>query len=41
LQVDLITSGWKSVNDRLAGLEHALQSSEGAIVYRIEERRTG
>ena len=41
LQVDLITSGWKSVNDRLAGLEHALQNSEGAIVYRIEERRTG
>jgi len=41
LQVDLITSGWKSVNDRLAGLEHAIQSSEGAIVYRIEERRTG
>ena len=40
LQVDLITSGWKSVNDRLAGLEHALQSSEGAIVYRIEERRS-
>jgi chromosome segregation ATPase len=41
LQVDLITSGWKSVNDRLAGLEHALETSEGAIVYRIEERRTG
>jgi hypothetical protein len=41
LLVDLISSGWKSVDDRLAGLEHALQNSEGAIVYRIEERRTG
>src|SRR5829696_7560674 len=41
LQVDLITSGWKSVNDRLAGLERAFETSEGALVYRIEERRTG
>jgi len=38
LQVDLITSGWKSVNDRLASLEHAIQTGD-AIVYRIEERR--
>jgi hypothetical protein len=41
LQVDLITSGWKSVNDRLASLEHTIQTGEGAIVYRIEERRAG
>jgi len=39
LQVDLITSGWKSVNDRIASLEHMIQTGEGAIVYRIEERR--
>jgi hypothetical protein len=39
LLVDLISTGWKSVNDRLASLEKNLQSSDGAIVYRIEERR--
>jgi hypothetical protein len=37
LLVDLITSGWKSVDERLARLEQRLQSSGGAIVYRIEE----
>src|SRR3954468_1022635 len=41
LLVDLVTSGWKSVDDRLAKLERNLESGEGAIVYRIEERRTG
>jgi hypothetical protein len=39
LLVDLVSSGWKSVDDRLGALEHNLQTSEGAIVYRIEERR--
>jgi len=39
LLVDLISSGWKSVDERLGSLERNLQSSEGAIVYRIEERR--
>jgi hypothetical protein len=39
LLVDLITSGWKSVDDRLARLEKGLEESGGAIVYRIEERR--
>jgi hypothetical protein len=39
LLVDLITSGWKAVDDRLGALERNLQSGEGAIVYRIEERR--
>jgi hypothetical protein len=39
LLVDLISSGWKSVDDRLGSLERALQSDESAIVYRIEERR--
>ncbi len=39
LLVDLITSGWKAVDDRLGLLEKSLQTGEGAIVYRIEERR--
>ena len=39
LLVDLISSGWKSVDDRLGKLERSLQSGESAIVYRIEERR--
>ena len=39
LLVDLITSGWKSVDERLEQLERNLQSSGGAIVYRIEDRR--
>lgn len=41
LLVDLVTSGWKGVDERLARLEKNLQSSGGAIVYRIEERRSG
>ena len=41
LLVDLITSSWKSVERRLTTLERKLQSGEGAIVYRMEERRTG
>jgi hypothetical protein len=40
LLVDLITSGWKGVDDRLAKLEDRLEESKGAIVYRIEERRS-
>ena len=41
LLVDLITSSWKSVERRLSTLERKLQTGEGAIVYRMEERRTG
>jgi hypothetical protein len=41
LLVDLVTSSWKAVERRLATLERRLQSGEGAIVYRMEERRTG
>jgi hypothetical protein len=41
LLVDLIASGWKGVDNRLAKLEERLQGSTGAIVYRIEERRGG
>ena len=37
--VDLITSGWQSVDERLARLERSLESGNGAVVYRIEERR--
>ena len=40
LLVDLIASGWKGVDERLARLEKALEQSGGAIVYRIEERRS-
>jgi hypothetical protein len=39
LLVDLITSGWRGVDDRLAKLEQNLQAGSGAVVYRIEERR--
>ena len=39
LLVDLITSSWKSVERRLTTLERKLQTGEGAIVYRMEERR--
>lgn len=44
LVVDLITSGWQSVDERLARIETAVQQTKGAIVYRIEdaqERRAG
>jgi hypothetical protein len=39
LLVDLISSGWKSVDERLGSLERSIQTSQGAIVYRMEERR--
>ena len=40
LLVDLVTSGWKGVDDRLARLEQHLRSNGGGgVVYRIEERR--
>jgi hypothetical protein len=44
LLVDLITSGWQSVDERLGRIETAVQQTNGAIVYRIEdaqERRAG
>jgi hypothetical protein len=41
LLIDLIASGWKSVDERLARLERLLGADEGAVVYRIEDRRTG
>jgi hypothetical protein len=39
LLVDLIGSGWKGVDLRLARIEQALEAGKGAVVYRIEERR--
>ena len=39
LLVDLVSSGWKSVDDRIGSLERSFQTGQGAIVYRIEERR--
>ena len=46
LLVDLVASGWKGVDARLARieavigrLEHGLQESRGAVVYRMEDRR--
>jgi hypothetical protein len=41
LLVELVTSGWKGVDERLLRLEQRLEASGGAIVYRIEERRGG
>ena len=41
LLVDLVTSSWKSVERRLSALERKLDAGDGAIVYRMDERRTG
>ncbi|HEY6585022.1 MAG TPA: hypothetical protein VIZ29_09255 [Gaiellaceae bacterium] len=37
LLVDLITSGWQTVDERLTRMERNLQQSGGAIVYRIDD----
>ncbi|HEV2902734.1 MAG TPA: hypothetical protein VGW30_05680, partial [Gaiellaceae bacterium] len=37
LLVDLISSGWQSVDERLSKIETAVQQTNGAIVYRIED----
>ncbi len=37
LLVDLISSGWKSVDERLSRIETAVKQANGAIVYRIED----
>jgi hypothetical protein len=39
LLVDLVTSGWKSVDSRLENFEKHLTAGGDAVVYRIEERR--
>jgi hypothetical protein len=38
LLVDLIASGWRSVEERLAKLEEGL-TRDGAVVYRLDERQ--
>ena len=40
LLVDLIGSGWSGVDARLARVEKAVGADGGAVVYRIEERRS-
>jgi hypothetical protein len=40
LLVDLVSSGWNSVDDRLERIERAVESGGGAVVYRLEERQT-
>jgi hypothetical protein len=37
LLVDLITSGWQTVDERLSRIERGLDQSSGAIVYRLED----
>ena len=39
LLVELISSGWKGVDDRIQRLERSLQVAGSAMVYRIEEHR--
>lgn len=41
LLVDLVSSGWKSVDERLERIERAVENQSGAVVYRLEERQTG
>jgi hypothetical protein len=38
LLVDLVSSGWRGVDRRLARIERGFEHSNGAIVYRFEER---
>jgi hypothetical protein len=35
LLVDLVSSGWRGVDQRLARVEHGLEQRGGAVVYRI------
>jgi hypothetical protein len=39
LLVDLIASGWRSVEERLTRLEAGLKREGGAVVYQLEEQR--
>jgi hypothetical protein len=39
LLVELVSSGWQGVDERLGRLEQGLEQNRGAIVYRIEDRR--
>jgi hypothetical protein len=39
LLVELVTAGWRSVEQRLTRIEDKLGDKPGAVVYRMEERR--
>ncbi len=39
LLVDLVSSGWKGVDGRLARMEQGLEAGGDAVVYRMDERR--
>jgi hypothetical protein len=39
LLVDLVSSGWRGVDDRIRRLEETLGANAGATVYRIDEAR--
>jgi len=39
LLVDLVSSGWRGVDRRLAGIEETLKRDRGAVVYQMDERR--
>lgn len=41
LLVDLISSSWRSVEERLVRLEEGLKRDNGARVYSLEERQAG
>jgi len=41
LLVDLISSGWRGVEERLARIEKGLTRDDGAVVYSLEDRQTG
>jgi hypothetical protein len=41
LLVDLVSSGWRGVDQRLERIETGLAEQRGATVYRLEDRQTG
>lgn len=41
LLVDLISSGWNGVDQRLARMERKLETNGAAELYRIDERKAG
>jgi hypothetical protein len=41
LLVELISSGWRSVDERLGRLEQSLKRDNGAMVYSLEGRQAG
>ncbi len=41
LLVELLTAGWRSLDERLARIERALDGKAGATVHRLDERRAG